>query len=70
MYFKMQGFTLARGQFAIETDPRDNRFDAIHEEVLHIITLVGYANVYPIVFGECPGTVLAACLDLARGGHF
>lgn len=64
------GFHSGQGQFATETDPGGNRFDATLEEVLHLITHVGYANVYPTVFGERPGTVLAACLDRARGGHF
>ena len=59
-----------QGQFGTETNPGNGEFDATLEEVLHLITHEGYAYVYPEVFGERPGTVLAACLDRARGGHF
>lgn len=47
-----------------------NRFDATLEEVLHLITHVGYAGVYPQVFGEQTGTVIADAMDIARGGQF
>lgn len=46
------------------------RFDASLEEVLHLITHVGYANAYPSAFGEFSGTLLAEAMDVARGGHF
>ena len=59
-----------QGQFGTETNPGNGEFDATLEEVLHLITHEGYAHAYPEVFGERPGTVLAACLDRARGGHF
>jgi len=45
-------------------------YDASLEEVLHLVTQHGYANAYPAVFGEDPGTAIAHCLDQARGGHF
>jgi hypothetical protein len=45
-------------------------FDATLEEVLHLITQWGYANAYPDVFGEKPGTAVAKAMDKARGGHF
>lgn len=45
-------------------------FDASLEEVLHIITHAGYAEVYPDIFGEKPGSKLADAMDLARGGQF
>ncbi len=45
-------------------------FDATYEEVLHLITHVGYAKVYPEVFGEYPGTTVANAMDKARGGQF
>ena len=50
--------------------PAANEFDATMEEVLHIITSTGYANVYPEVFGENRGTELAKAMDSARGGYF
>ena len=59
-----------QGQFGTETNPGNGEFDATLEEVLHLITHEGYAHAYPDVFGERPGTVLADCLDRARGGHF
>ena len=68
--FQGAGFHAGQGQFATETNPGGDRFDATLEEVLHLITHVGYANAYPKVFGERPGTELAKCLDRARGGHF
>ncbi len=45
-------------------------FDATLEEVLHLITHVGYANAYPSVWGETAGTPVAIAMDTARGGHF
>tara|TARA_B110000037_G_scaffold212551_1_gene265428 strand:- start:180 stop:962 length:783 start_codon:yes stop_codon:yes gene_type:complete len=68
--FQEAGFHHGQGQFATETNPGGRRFDATLEEVLHLITHEGYANTYPEIFGERPGTALAKCLDRARGGHF
>jgi len=48
----------------------DGGFDATIEEVLHLISHVGYAGVYPSVFGESTGSVLAEAMDVARGGQF
>jgi len=48
----------------------DAKFDATIEEVLHLITHVGYAGVYPEVFGEAIGSTLANAMDVARGGQF
>jgi hypothetical protein len=48
----------------------DGQFDATLEEVLHLITHAGYAEVYPDIFGEESGTAVAAAMDVARGGHF
>jgi len=45
-------------------------FDASIEEVLHLITHVGYAGVYPDVFGETIGSEIANAMDIARGGQF
>jgi hypothetical protein len=68
--FQDAGFHHGQGQFATETNPGGDEFDASLEEVLHLVTHEGYANAYPEVFGERPGTLLAKCLDRARGGHF
>ena len=46
------------------------RFDASLEEVLHLITQHGYAEVYPEVFGEKKGSKIADAMDIARGGYF
>lgn len=46
------------------------QFDATLEEVLHLITHVGFAGVYPSEFGEQSGSVIADAMDIARGGHF
>jgi len=48
----------------------DGGFDASIEEVLHLITHVGYASVYPEVFGEAIGSDVANAMDVARGGQF
>jgi hypothetical protein len=68
--FQDAGFHHGQGQFATETNPGGEEFDASLEEVLHLVTHEGYAYAYPEVFGERPGTTLAKCLDRARGGHF
>ncbi len=47
-----------------------NQFDFALEEVLHLVTSIGWANTYPSVFGEQPGSTLALAMDTARGGHF
>jgi len=49
---------------------KEGMFDATYEEVFHLITHVGYAGVYPEVFGEKAGTEVAKSMDVARGGHF
>ena len=45
-------------------------FDASLEEILHLITSAGYAQVYPEIFGLKKGTTLADAMDAARGGYF
>lgn len=49
---------------------KTGQFDAALEEVLHIITHAGYAQVYPDIFGEQQGTQIADAMDIARGGQF
>ncbi len=48
----------------------NSKLDATYEEVLHLITHIGYANAYPNVFGEKAGSEIALAMDTARGGHF
>ncbi|MBI1929101.1 hypothetical protein HYR99_33250 [Candidatus Poribacteria bacterium] len=45
-------------------------YDGALEEILHPITDHGYANAYPDVFGTKRGSLLAQCMDAARGGYF
>ncbi len=40
------------------------------EEILHLVTQVGYANAYPEVFGEFKGSRISTAMDIARGGFF
>jgi hypothetical protein len=49
---------------------KKGEFDASYEEILHLITHVGYADVYPKELGEKPGTDIANAMDIARGGQF
>jgi len=58
------------GEETIPDGAAKKRFDATLEEVLHLITSAGYAEAYPDVFGERPGSQLALAMDKARGGHF
>ena len=46
------------------------RFDASLEEILHLITQHGYAEVYPNKFGENKNSEIAKSMDLARGGYY
>ena len=46
------------------------RFDASLEEILHLITQYGYAEVYPNKFGENKNSEIAKAMDEARGGYF
>lgn len=54
---------------ANEINP-SNGFDASLEEILHLITHVGYANAYPEAWGLHAGSQLAKAMDKARGGKF
>ncbi len=62
-----------QGLYDEETIPNakaQGRFDASLEEVLHMVTDVGWAGAYPSVFGREPGTEISNALDKARGGRF
>jgi len=67
---------VAQDLYGSETNPdfnqneANNFFDASLEEILHLITHGGYANVYPEIFGEYSTTAIAEAMDIARGGHF
>jgi hypothetical protein len=60
--------------FSFECFPQgssqQNGFDATLEEVLHLVSAVGWANAYPSAFREQTGSELCLAMDVARGGHF
>ena len=62
------GDTETRPEWHVNNIP--TAFDASLEEVLHSITQNGYALVYPEIFGEETGTIVADAMDVARGGQF
>ncbi len=64
------GLDNLQGLYEDETNPSGSRFDASLEEILHLITQRGYAEVYPEIFGEFSGSTVANLMDEARGGHF
>ena len=47
----------------------DNR-DATLEEVLHLVTDLGWDEAFPDIWGERKGSSVANAMDLARGGYF
>ena len=62
-----------QGLYDEETLPNaraEGRFDASLEEVLHMVSDVGWAGAYPTVFGRVAGTEIADAMDRARGGRF
>jgi hypothetical protein len=62
-----------QGLYDEETIPnaaQHGRFDASLEEILHMVSDVGWAGAYPSVFGREPGTEISNALDKARGGRF
>ena len=69
-----QGNWDMQGLFADEIHPTgsspSNGFDATLEEVLHLITHLGYSNAYPNIWGERRNTQIAIAMDSARGGYF
>lgn len=54
----------------VHVSSSSGEFDASLEEVLHLITHVGYSHVYPEVFGEKIDSAIADAMDIARGGRF
>ena len=64
-----------RGQGLYDEETRPNAkeqgvFDTALEEILHMVSDVGWGGAYPEVFGRVPGTEIANAMDLARGGQF
>jgi hypothetical protein len=62
-----------QGLYDEETIPNaraQGRFDASLEEILHMVTDVGWGGAYPEVFHREPGTAISNALDKARGGRF
>ena len=56
------------GLYVEETHPYGaNRglFDAVHEEILHLMTSAGYANAYPNMFGKKRVAAIALAMDQA-----
>lgn len=58
------------GEETVLVNGSNGQFDASLEEILHLITGVGYANAYPTVWGEQAGSSVANAMDKARGGRF
>ena len=48
----------------------NGEFEVTLEEVLHLITVAGYANAYPKVWELHKSTAVADAMDTARGGYF
>jgi hypothetical protein len=62
-----------QGLWDEETIPNakaQGKFDASLEEILHMVTDVGWAGAYPEVFAREPGTEISNALDKSRGGRF
>lgn len=62
-----------QGLYDEETIPNaraQGRFDGSWEEILHMVSDVGWAGAYPEVFRREPGTEISNALDKARGGRF
>ena len=58
------------GEEIVPNGAANGEFDATLEEIFHLISNTGYAQVYPDIFGEQPGTAIADAMDEARGGYF
>jgi hypothetical protein len=44
--------------------------DAALEEIWHLLCDAGWSVAYPDTFAPEPGSAIANCMDIARGGHF
>lgn len=49
---------------------KNRQFDATLEEVLHLISLAGYEELYPETFGTRVNTKQSNAMNIARGGFF
>ena len=73
--FEMLTSVLSRTQnlFAdeiFENGSQGDDRDATLEEVLHLVTDLGWDEAFPEIWGERKGSSLADAMDLARGGYF
>ena len=62
-----------QGLYGEETHPDARErgvFDGALEEILHMVSDIGWGGAYPEVFGRWPDTEIANAMDLARGGRF
>jgi len=59
----------AQDLYGREILPPDS-FDATLEEVLHLVTHVGYSKAFPADYDEDGPSTLTNAMDIARGGHF
>tara|TARA_Y100000591_G_scaffold332666_2_gene370955 strand:- start:447 stop:1292 length:846 start_codon:yes stop_codon:yes gene_type:complete len=56
--------------FTNEMNLSGNGWDPTIEEGLHLLTHMGYAHVYPEIFGQNKDSQIAKLMDVARGGYF
>ena len=69
----MRILTRSQNLFAdeiFENGSTGNDRDATLEEVLHLVTDLGWDEAFPDVWGERKGSSVANAMDLARGGYF
>ena len=69
----MTVLTITQNLFAneiFENGSSGNNRDATLEEVLHLVTDLGWDKAFPTIWGEQAGSSIADAMDLARGGYF
>ena len=69
----MRILTRSQNLFAdeiFENGSTGNDRDATLEEVLHLVTDLGWDEAFPDIWGERKGSSVANAMDLARGGYF